>query len=239
MCEEIWKDVEGYGGKYQVSNEGRVKANYRTHSKILKQYLDEYGYFQLALCKNSKHTWFRVHRLVANAFLPNPDNLPFVNHKDENRSNNVVTNLEWCTPKYNVNYGNKQLKTAITYYNKYLKDSDEMNKKSTRYFSNKQEKSVAKAVNGKKVANSGATTFSKGDVRTDDFLIEAKTKTSPSESMTIHKEWIVKNDEEAFAMGKQYSAVAIDFGEGENYYIISEKLFKKLINFIQEEEENG
>ena len=112
-----------------------------------------------------------------------------------------------------------------------------MMNKPTRYFSNKQEKQVAKRVGGKQTANSGATAFSKGDVRTDYFLIECKTKTTPSESMTIHKDWIVKNDEEAFAMGKQYSAVAIDFGEGENYYIISEKLFKKLINFIKEEED--
>lgn len=113
-----------------------------------------------------------------------------------------------------------------------------MNKNSTRYFSNKQEKKVAKRIGGKQTANSGATAFSKGDVRTDDFLIECKTKTTESESMTIHRDWIDKNEEEAFAMGKPYSAIAIDFGSGENYYIISEKLFKKLIDFIREEEHN-
>lgn len=110
------------------------------------------------------------------------------------------------------------------------------NKNSTRYFSSRQEKRVAKSVKGKTVANSGATAFSKGDVRTEDFLIECKTKTTESESMTIHRDWIDKNEEEAFAMGKPYSAIAIDFGSGENFYIISEKLFKKLVNFIQEEE---
>ena len=111
-----------------------------------------------------------------------------------------------------------------------------MNRNSTRYFSNKQEKKVAKRIGGRQTVNSGATLFSKGDIRTEYFLIECKTKITESESMTIHREWIDKNEEEAFAMSKPYSAIAIDFGSGKNYYIISEKLFKKLIDFIQEEE---
>lgn len=102
------------------------------------------------------------------------------------------------------------------------------NKTSTRYFSSRQEKRVAKAVKGNTVANSGATKFSKGDVRTESWLFEAKTKTSPSESMTIHKEWIEKNEEEAFAMGKDYSAVVIDFGSSDNYYIVNEKTFLRM-----------
>ena len=105
--------------------------------------------------------------------------------------------------------------------------------KPTRYFSNKQEKKVAKAVGGKKVANSGATKFSKGDVRTESWLFEAKTKTSPSESMTIHKEWIEKNEEEAFAMGKDYSAVVIDFGSSNNYYIVNEKTFLEMKHALE------
>lgn len=105
----------------------------------------------------------------------------------------------------------------------------------TRYFSNKQEKRVAKAIGGKQTANSGATMFSKGDVRTEEWIIECKTKTSDCKSMTIQKEWIEKNEEEAFSMGKSYSAVAIDFGDGNNHYIISEKLFKKLLRYMEDD----
>ena len=105
----------------------------------------------------------------------------------------------------------------------------------TRYFSNRQEKAVAKAIGGRKVANSGATAFSKGDIRTEEWILECKTKTSESKSFTLQKEWFVKNEEEAFAMGKSYSAVVFDFGDGENHYVISEKMFKKLLNFLEEE----
>lgn len=108
-----------------------------------------------------------------------------------------------------------------------------MNKSSTRYFSNKQEKSVAKTIGGKQTANSGATPFQKGDVVTDDWLIECKTKTSPSESMSIKKEWLEKNEEEAFAMQKSHSALCFNFGDlhnAKNYYIISEQEFKRLLD---------
>ena len=109
-----------------------------------------------------------------------------------------------------------------------------MNKKSTRYFSSRQEKKVAKALGGKQVANSGATMFSKGDIRTENWLIEAKTKTTESQSMSIKKEWLDKNAEEAFAMGKQYSALVFDFGCGENYYIVDEKTFIEMKNALEE-----
>lgn len=112
-----------------------------------------------------------------------------------------------------------------------------MNKSSTRYFSSKQEKKVAKAVGGKRTANSGATMFSKGDVRCKNWLIECKTKTKPSESITIHKEWLTKNEEEAFSMGLQHSALAFSFGEttsDTNYYIISEDEFLALLNATQD-----
>lgn len=106
--EEIWKEIEGYEGKYQVSNTGEVKSlNYRGggKTKLLKQIPDKDGYKTIQLCKNGKIKSYKVHRLVAIAFIPNPDNLPIVNHKDEDPSNNNVNNLEWCTQKYNVNYG--------------------------------------------------------------------------------------------------------------------------------------
>ena len=107
--------------------------------------------------------------------------------------------------------------------------------KSTRYYSNRQEKQIAKALGGKQSSNSGATPFQKGDVKTSVVLIEAKTTTSSKSSFSIKKDWLLKNKEEAFAMNRQYSALAFNFGpDEENYYIIDEKLFKKLINFLQE-----
>ena len=109
------------------------------------------------------------------------------------------------------------------------------NKKSTRFYSSRQEKRIAKAVKGKRVANSGATAFSKGDVRTDDWLFECKTKTSESQSHTIQKAWLIKNREEMFAMGKSYNALVFDFGDGNNYYILDEKTFLKM----KEAFENG
>lgn len=104
--------------------------------------------------------------------------------------------------------------------------------KPTRYYSKKQEKLVAKTVNGKVQSNSGATPFQKGDVLTDNWLIECKTKTSESKSISIKKEWIEKNEEEAFAMDREHSAICFNFGETfdvKNYYIISEDDFKKLL----------
>ena len=107
----------------------------------------------------------------------------------------------------------------------------------TRFYSNQQEKRVAKAVSGKQTANSGATKWSKGDVRNDLFLIECKTHTEERQQFTIKKEWIDKNREEAFQMGKHHSALAIDFGDGENHYLISERDFLYLLEKMREEKE--
>lgn len=110
----------------------------------------------------------------------------------------------------------------------------------TRYYSKKQENAIAKSINGNRVANSGATAFNKGDVITNDFLIECKTTVATlKNSFSIKREWLEKNEEEAFAMNKAHSALAFNFGEGEsNYYIISEKHFKEYINLLQEESKN-
>ena len=113
-----------------------------------------------------------------------------------------------------------------------------MNKNCTRYYSNRQEKQVAKAVGGRQTANSGATKFVKGDILTDDFLIECKTTLTPKKSFAIKKEWLDKNKEEAFAMNKSYNALAFNFEpDGKNYYVIDERLFKYLKEKL--EEENG
>ena len=111
---EEWKDIKGYEGIYQISNKGRVKTlgNNRRKEKIREGIADNTGYKRISLCKNGKEKKYSIHRLVAQAFLPNPDNLPVVNHKDENKLNNNVENLEWCTQKYNVNYSSSNGRPA-------------------------------------------------------------------------------------------------------------------------------
>lgn len=115
---EEWKNVIGYEGLYEVSNTGQVRSldryvkysNGRIHlhkGKVLSPVKDKYGYLAVCLCCNEKQKRIKIHRLVAQAFLPNPDNLPQVNHKDEDKLNNSVDNLEWCTAKYNNNYGHR------------------------------------------------------------------------------------------------------------------------------------
>ena len=97
--EEMWKDFYNY----QVSNYGQVR-NSKT-GRLLKLQLNEKGYLRVALRIDGKTKWYRVSRLVASLFIPNPDNLPEVNHKDENKLNNRADNLEWCNRIYNVHYG--------------------------------------------------------------------------------------------------------------------------------------
>ena len=111
-------------------------------------------------------------------------------------------------------------------------------RKPTRYYSSRQEKKVAKAIGGKQTPNSGATDFVKGDVTTDNILLECKTATTEKKSFSIKREWLSKNKEEAFEMGKSYSALAFNFGpDSENYYVIDEKLFKELIEYLEKENE--
>lgn len=103
--EEIWKDIEGFEELYQVSNLGRVKRV--TTGRILKSRKDIDGYLYVNLCKNGKHKTHRIHRLVAQAFIPNPENKPQINHIDEIKTNNMVSNLEWMTAKENSNHGTR------------------------------------------------------------------------------------------------------------------------------------
>ena len=115
MKKEYWKPVVGYEGLYEVSNWGRVKSlrrlitnqynSFYIEEKILKNWKNSKGYCLVTLSKNGTYKKFQVHRLVALHFLPNPSNLPEVNHKDENPQNNIVSNLEWCDRLYNVRYG--------------------------------------------------------------------------------------------------------------------------------------
>lgn len=111
---EIWKDIKGYEGLYQVSNWGRVKSLKYGKERILKPQKDRGGYLRIGLYKDRKFKLTKIHRLVAEAFLENPDNLPEVNHRDENKKNNRVENLEWCTHLYNQNYGTRNNRIGKT-----------------------------------------------------------------------------------------------------------------------------
>lgn len=127
--DEIWKDILNYEGFYQVSNYGRVKSLNRVvegrwgkaviSEKILKSRKSKKGYLYVALYLNGKCKNIKIHRLVAMTFIPNTLNLPQVNHKDENKENNKVDNLEWCDNKYNCNYGSHTINymKAVNQYN--------------------------------------------------------------------------------------------------------------------------
>ena len=103
--EEIFKDIENYEGLYQISNFGRVYSIKR--NRFLNPKKSGNGYRQVVLYKEDKHKYCYVHRLVAQAFIPNPQNLPQINHISEIKSDNRAENLEWCTAKYNLTYGTK------------------------------------------------------------------------------------------------------------------------------------
>lgn len=165
---EIWKNVKYYENYYEVSNFGRVRSKCRTikqtckgkevlftyRSIILKPYLTNSGYYVVSLSKSSVQKKFLVHRLVAEAFLENPNKYRQINHKDEDKLNNNVLNLEWCSPRYNIYYndrakkiGKKLGKTIFVYdknYNLYkIFDSS----KEASYFLKIPDRGIRKACN--------------------------------------------------------------------------------------------
>ena len=116
---EVWKDVIGFEGFYKVSNKGNVYSVGRKHARgvnrggrILKPVYDKDGYSRVSLYKNGIVTRKRTHRVVAEAFIPNPNGFPQVNHRDEVKDNNNVENLEWCDARYNSNYGTRNIRKA-------------------------------------------------------------------------------------------------------------------------------
>lgn len=129
QTEEIWKDIPGYNGRYQASNLGRIRSTDRTvlknngvlgpyKGKILRLFEGTGGYMYVAIAKEqNKFQARRLHRVIAETFIPNPLNLPQINHINEDKKDNRAENLEWCTGKYNTNYGHRAEKFAISMRN--------------------------------------------------------------------------------------------------------------------------
>lgn len=118
MKKEVWKDIPGYVGLYQVSSKGNIMSLNYNHTGVSRQRVPRVGkggYLYVILHKNGESKTIKVHRLVAIAFIPNPNNLPQVNHKDENKLNNSVENLEWCDSSYNNKYGSRPRKVLDAY----------------------------------------------------------------------------------------------------------------------------
>ena len=130
---EIWKDIKDYKGIYQVSNLGRVRSLDKLcngsnqygdkftlikKGKILKPKIRKNGYLEVTLVHNKKAKSCLIHRLVANAFIENDNDYKYINHKDENKQNNRVDNLEWCTQSYNINFGSRNKKVSDKLKNK-------------------------------------------------------------------------------------------------------------------------
>lgn len=109
---EKWKIINEFP-KYEVSTYGRVRNIKTKKTLYVKRHTG--GYLQVAVQKHNQKKYLYIHRLVADAFLPNPQNLPYVNHMDEDKTNNHVENLEWCTPEYNANYGSCRQRVALSH----------------------------------------------------------------------------------------------------------------------------
>lgn len=137
MEKEIWKNIKGYEGLYEISSFGSVRSlcSGKWGKEMIRKLVpDKDGYMTVNLKKNGKYHNYKVHRLVGMAFIDNPNNLPMINHKDENRANNTIENLEWCDCKYNNNYNEKP--------SKYFKPINRLNEDGTI---NKQYKSITEA----------------------------------------------------------------------------------------------
>lgn len=142
---EEWKDIKGYEGLYQISNLGNVKSLSRKvkhymggekkcNEKILSPDINHHGYCRVTLFNKNKRRRIAVHRLVAEAFVENPNGYPEINHKDENPLNNMCSNLEWCSKSYNINYGARTEK-AVSHMRKPVLQFDINGNLIARYIS--------------------------------------------------------------------------------------------------------
>lgn len=167
--EEIWKNVKGFEEFYQVSNLGRVRSldRYITtktskqqflKGKVIKPIKCKNGYLEAILHKNGKYKVFLLHRLVAMHFIDNPDNLPEINHKNENIENCVADNLEWCTSKYNANYGTRNQR-CLESNSKYFKPVYQMDIKGNII---KRWRNIADASRAMGISDSPITRVCKG-----------------------------------------------------------------------------
>ena len=136
---EKWADIKGYEGLYQISSYGRVKSlnkkggNGKNQKEQLMR-LSKRKYLTISLCKNSKYETFNVHRLVAEAFIPNPQNLKYVNHIDYDKYNNKVDNLEWCTARENSLWSLENMRKALLKKQKPLSGHHYIQKRSENSF---------------------------------------------------------------------------------------------------------
>ena len=156
------KDIPGYEGLYGVTKDGKVYS-FRT-KKFLKPAVDKGGYLYVCLTNNKTKKTYLSHRLVALTYIPNPNNYPQVNHKDENKQNNHVSNLEWCTNKYNINYG-----TGIQRRSNTLKGENNYNSKKVRCIETGQIFNCERCANeflGKTVKNRNISACCRGERKT-------------------------------------------------------------------------
>lgn len=221
---EIWKDIKGYEGYYQVSNTGKVKALERTikignvnitrTEKMKSQLLNPDGYYTVKLSKDGKDVRIGVHRLVAMAFIPNNDLTLEVNHKDFNRTNNNVENLEWVTHAENVKYSNNAGRHVS------LKGKDNPNygnRKLAEYFAEHPEEKIRQARPGAQNGRSVPVivTFPSGDKKTFGYLREAAkyileygvTKIKTLNGLANKIAFCIKNKETYFGMSFEKSEI--------------------------------
>ena len=181
--EEIWKEIQDYPG-YKVSNLGRVMNK---HSRIMKLN-NVRGYELILLTKDKKQYCRQVHRLVALAFIPNPDNLPYINHKDECKNNNCVDNLEWCDAKYNINYGTGISRSAAS--------------RKGRKLSEETKHKMSESKKGKPNPHKGHPAWNKGKITSEEQKVKIST-TMKGKHNSPNTEF--KKGQEAWNKGKTHS----------------------------------